>query len=119
MSRIGKLPINLPAGVEVKIDDKQAKKYFAKIFLDDAKYHAIETYDKQLGFDKIAASVTKPFTGKKIGAYYGCLLLRPGKIMQMDNAENPKIIEDFINLNTLKFLSLFVKSIISAAAVDA
>ena len=32
----------------------------------------------------------------KIGAYYGCLLLRPSKIMQMDNPENPKIIEDFI-----------------------
>ena len=35
-------------------------------------------------------------TGKKIGAYYGCLLLRPGRVMQMDNPENPKILEDFI-----------------------
>lgn len=35
-------------------------------------------------------------TGKKIGAYYGCLLLRPGKILQFDNPENPKILEDFI-----------------------
>ena len=34
--------------------------------------------------------------GKKIAAYYGCLLLRPGKTMQMDNPENPKILEDFI-----------------------
>ena len=32
--------------------------------------------------------------GKKIAAYYGCLLLRPGKTMQMDNPENPKILED-------------------------
>lgn len=58
--------------------------------------HFLELLRDVVGFDKIAASVTKPFTGKKIGAYYGCLLLRPGKIMQMDNAENPKIIEDFI-----------------------
>ena len=28
--------------------------------------------------------------------YYGCLLLRPGKVMQMDDPENPKILEDFI-----------------------
>ena len=38
----------------------------------------------------------KPLAGRKIGAYYGCLLLRPGKVMQMDNSENPKILEDFI-----------------------
>ena len=37
-----------------------------------------------------------PLKGKKIAAYYGCLLLRPGKVMQMDNPENPKIMEDFI-----------------------
>ena len=37
-----------------------------------------------------------PLTGKKIGAYYGCLLLRPGKILEFDNPENPKILEDFI-----------------------
>ena len=27
---------------------------------------------------------------------HGCLLLRPGKVMQMDNPENPRIMEDFI-----------------------
>ena len=40
--------------------------------------------------------VVNPLTGKKIGAYYGCLLLRPGKILEFDNPENPKILEDFI-----------------------
>ena len=29
-------------------------------------------------------------------AIHGCLLLRPGKVMQMDNPENPRIMEDFI-----------------------
>ena len=41
-------------------------------------------------------AVVNPLKGKKIGAYYGCLLLRPGKVMQMDNPENPTIMEDFI-----------------------
>lgn len=40
--------------------------------------------------------MTHPLTGKKVGAYYGCLLLRPGKILEFDNPENPKIMEDFI-----------------------
>ena len=35
-------------------------------------------------------------TGKKIGAYYGCMLLRPGTVMAMDDPENPQILEDFI-----------------------
>jgi heterodisulfide reductase subunit B len=49
-----------------------------------------------VGFDAIREKVVNPFTGQKIAAYYGCLLLRPGKVMQMDNPENPRIIEDFI-----------------------
>ena len=44
----------------------------------------------------ISLCVEYPLTGKKIGAYYGCLLLRPGKLMAFDNPENPKIMEDFI-----------------------
>ena len=40
--------------------------------------------------------MVNPLTGRKIGAYYGCLLLRPGSVMAFDNPENPTIIEDFI-----------------------
>lgn len=58
--------------------------------------HYLEMLRDTVGFDTIKEKVVKPFTGKKIGAYYGCLLLRPSKVMQMDNPENPKIIEDFI-----------------------
>ena len=58
--------------------------------------HFLELLRDKVGFDAIKAQVVKPLTGKKIGAYYGCLLLRPSKVMQMDDPENPKIMEDFI-----------------------
>ncbi|MGN1081095.1 MAG: CoB--CoM heterodisulfide reductase iron-sulfur subunit B family protein [Acutalibacteraceae bacterium] len=58
--------------------------------------HYLEMLRDKIGFDEIRKKVVKPFTGVKIGAYYGCLLLRPGKVMQFDNPENPTIIEDFI-----------------------
>ena len=58
--------------------------------------HYLEVLRDKVGFDKVAAAVKNPLTGKNIAAYYGCLLLRPGKVMQMDNPENPKILEDFI-----------------------
>ena len=58
--------------------------------------HYLEVLRDRLGFDELQKRVVKPLTGRKIGAYYGCLLLRPGKQMQFDNPENPVILENFI-----------------------
>lgn len=58
--------------------------------------HYLEMLRDEVGFDNLAKLVKKPLTGKKIAAYYGCLLLRPSKTMQFDNPENPTILEDFI-----------------------
>ncbi len=58
--------------------------------------HFLEVLRDQVGFDVLKEKVVKPLTGKKIGAYYGCLLLRPGKIMGFDDPENPRLLEDFI-----------------------
>ncbi len=58
--------------------------------------HYLEVLRDRVGFDVLKEKVVKPLTGMKIGAYYGCLLLRPGKEMGFDNPENPTIIEDFI-----------------------
>lgn len=58
--------------------------------------HFLEVLRDKVGFDTLKKAVVNPLTGKKIGAYYGCLLLRPGKILGFDNPENPTIIEDFI-----------------------
>lgn len=59
-------------------------------------YHYLEMLRDVVGFDKIKEKVVKPLNGKKIGAYYGCLLLRPSGVMRMDDPENPTIIEDLI-----------------------
>ena len=58
--------------------------------------HFLEVLRDRVGFDTLKEKVVNPLKGKKIGAYYGCLLLRPGKIMAFDNPENPSVIEDFI-----------------------
>ncbi len=59
-------------------------------------YHYLEMLRDVVGFDKIKAAVKNPLNGRKIAAYYGCLLLRPSKILQMDDCENPRIIEDLV-----------------------
>ena len=57
--------------------------------------HYLELLKNEIGFDEIAKKVVRPLN-RKIGAYYGCLLLRPSGVMAFDNPENPTIIEDFI-----------------------
>lgn len=58
--------------------------------------HYLELLRDKIGFDEIRKKVVNPLKGMKIAPYYGCLLLRPGKVMQMDDPENPTILEDFI-----------------------
>ncbi len=57
--------------------------------------HYIEMLRDYVGFDKIKQAVKNPI-GKKVGAYYGCLLLRPSNVLAFDNPENPTIIEDLL-----------------------
>ena len=58
--------------------------------------HYLEVLRDKIGWDAVKAAVKKPLTGRKIGAYYGCLLLRPSREMGFDDPENPTILEDFI-----------------------
>ena len=59
-------------------------------------YHYLEMLRDLVGFDALKERVVNPLGGKKIAAYYGCLLLRPSGVMRMDDPENPTIIEDMI-----------------------
>ena len=58
--------------------------------------HYLEVLRDAVGFEQLKAQVVKPLTGRKIGAYYGCLLLRPSSELAFDDPENPTIIEDFL-----------------------
>ena len=58
--------------------------------------HYLELLRDEIGFDAIREKVKNPLAGKKIAAYYGCLLLRPSATMQMDDPENPTVMEDLI-----------------------
>ena len=70
---------------------------FDEPYLGETKvYHFLEILRDKVGYEKIKEAVKKPLAGKKVAAYYGCLLLRPSSVMQMDNPENPSIIEDLI-----------------------
>ena len=58
--------------------------------------HYLEVLRDRVGFDELKKKVVNPLKGRKIGAYYVCLLLRPSTVLAFDDPENPQIIEDFI-----------------------
>ena len=58
--------------------------------------HFLEVLRDEIGFANLKAKVVNPLAGRAIGAYYGCLLLRPGRVMYFDDPESPTIIEDLI-----------------------
>ena len=58
--------------------------------------HFLEVLRDEIGFDELKKKVVNPLKGRKVGAFYGCMVLRPGKVLAFDDPENPSIIEDFI-----------------------
>ena len=58
--------------------------------------HFLEILRDRVGFDKIKESVKAPLQGMPVGAYYGCLLLRPYREMKFDDPHRPTVIEDLL-----------------------
>lgn len=58
--------------------------------------HYLELLRDEIGFDTVRAKASDALKGRRVAAYYGCLLLRPSGVMQMDDPENPRIMEDLI-----------------------
>lgn len=83
--------------------DDAVNRYMAQEKEPTAPYHGetrvlhfLELLRDEIGFDALKKAVKNPLTGRKIAAYYGCMLLRPGKVMQFDDVENPQMLEDLI-----------------------
>ncbi len=53
----------------------------------------IDTYIK----DKVKEQVTRPFR-HKVACYYGCLLVRPHKVVRFDRVEDPQTMDELVRL---------------------
>ena len=70
---------------------------FEHPYTSEAKVvHFMEMLRDGIGFEELRKRVVNPLKGQKIGAYYGCMLLRPSSVMQFDDSENPSVMEEFI-----------------------
>ena len=53
---------------------------------------------EDVGLDQIAKKVTHPLKGLSIASHYGCHLVRPIEATGMDDAENPRWMEDIVRV---------------------
>jgi len=49
-----------------------------------------------IGIDNVAASVTRPLTGLRVAIHYGCHLLKPEAVMEVEDSGRPEILQDLI-----------------------
>lgn len=58
--------------------------------------HFMEVLIGDVGLDKISKLIKRPLTGIKVACYYGCLLVRPSKVVKFDDPENPKSLDKLV-----------------------
>lgn len=51
-----------------------------------------------VGYDKIKNSIVKPLKGLKVAVFYGCHLLKPSSILNIDDPEDPRLIDELVEL---------------------
>jgi heterodisulfide reductase subunit B len=56
-------------------------------------YNLLDVLVNRVGTDVIKEKVVKPLTGLKVACYYGCLLVRPPKVTQFDDVEDPQTMD--------------------------
>ena len=49
-----------------------------------------------VGYDAVRASVVRPLTGLKVAIHYGCHLLKPSRIMRVDDPNDPSVMEQLV-----------------------
>jgi len=82
---------------EMEEEPERRRKFEAEMghsYPSDVKVFSLLGYMvEQLGLDRIRARVRRPLTGLKVACYYGCLLTRPPRITESDEAEYPRTMD--------------------------
>jgi heterodisulfide reductase subunit B len=58
--------------------------------------HLLQIFREDIGYDAVRSAVVNPYKGVRLAAHYGCHVTRPKEIVQVDDAENPTIIDRLI-----------------------
>ncbi|RLI55176.1 MAG: hypothetical protein DRO87_07920 [Candidatus Thorarchaeota archaeon] len=60
--------------------------------------HLLQVFAEDIGYEAIREAIVRPYKGVRLSAHYGCHVTRPEEIVQVDDAENPTIIDKIIEI---------------------
>jgi heterodisulfide reductase subunit B len=58
--------------------------------------HAVTILRDDYGMDRVAETVTHPLEGLRVAVHYGCHLLKPSRVMRVDDPDRPTILDNLI-----------------------
>lgn len=58
--------------------------------------HFLDVLVNVLGLKNLEEKIVKKFSGLKVACYYGCLLTRPPEVTELDDLEEPHLIDDIM-----------------------
>jgi heterodisulfide reductase subunit B len=50
----------------------------------------------EIGYERIRRSVVRPLRGLKVAIHYGCHLLKPSRVMEVDDPNDPEVLERLV-----------------------
>jgi len=91
---------------EDKEERERINKYLAEFGMEfkgtiEVK-HLVHVLTEDVGFEKIKDSVKKPLSSLRVAQHTGCHLVRPKKLIEKDDPENPTLLKELIKLTGAK-----------------
>lgn len=94
------------AALREEINSKLEKKYTGAVTVRSA----LEVFTLPEVLEKVSASIRKPLSGLRPACYYGCLLVRPPKVLGFDDAEAPMSMDRAMELVGAKPVDWYFKN---------
>ncbi len=58
--------------------------------------HAVTVLRDDFGMDRITETVKRPLKGLRVAVHYGCHLLKPSRVMRVDDPDRPTILDNLL-----------------------
>ena len=87
-------------------DDLELRNEVNKVLADVGKEykgtvevkHLIKALKEDIGVSKIGEEINHPLDGLRVGAHYGCHMLKPSDVMKYDDPEDPTCLDELIEV---------------------
>lgn len=80
--------------------------------------HLVEILSKDIGVSRIKKGITTPLSNLKVAVHYGCHLLRPGNILNVDDPLRPNILDQLVEATGAESVPYYKKNLCCGAEVS-